>query len=114
MADGAYDHYVPQFLLRRFGRPENPAMLHRLHVEQGRVTPAQVRTEARRKHLDTLPELGGEDARCVARMFKSIEAHAGSAVPRVCAGTWDFNEVDRINVAWFVAIQHLRVPRRIE
>lgn len=114
MADGAYDHYVPQFLLRRFGRPENPAMLHRLHVEQRRVTPAQVRTEARRKHLDTLPELGEEDDRCVARMFKEIEAHAGSAVPRVCAGRWDFNEADRISVAWLIAIQHLRVPRRIE
>ncbi len=89
-------------------------MLHRLHVGQGRVTPAQVRTEARRKHLDTLPELGEEDARCVARMFKEIEARASSALRRVCAGRWDFNEADQINMASLIAIQHLRVPRRIE
>jgi hypothetical protein len=47
VAEGSYDHYVPKFLLKRFSRRENAAMLNRLHVQKGQITDAQVRTEVR-------------------------------------------------------------------
>ncbi len=114
MAEGSYDHYVPKFLLKRFSRRENAAMLHRLHVQKGDITDAQVRTEARRKHLDTFPSFEPAERRIVAKMFRDIETKAGEAIGRVCSGEWDFNEKDRIALAYLVAIHHLRVPRRIE
>lgn len=89
-------------------------MLNRLHVREGRITDAQVRTEARKKHLDTVASMDPADRRLVARMFRDIESQAGEAIGRVCSRDWDFNEKDRIAMAYLVAIQHLRVPRRIK
>jgi hypothetical protein len=113
VSEGRNDHYVPKLLLKRFAHDPRGVQLHRLHVTDGRVGKAQVRTEARRKHLDTFTALGEDDQRAVAQMFRSIESAAGKTVDRVCDPTWDFNDEDRIHLAWFVAAQHVRVPRRI-
>lgn len=101
-------------MLRRFARTDQRALLHRLHLADGRIRPAQVRTEARRKHLDPFFTLKPDERRIVAQMFRDIETKAGDVIRRVCDPAWDFDEQDRIAMASLVAAQHLRVPRRIE
>ncbi len=110
------DHYIPQFLLRQFAQVNKPQMLFRLDLNANMVRPAQVRTEAQRNGLYTIPpdaaEQIGMDPRELERCFQSIESRAAPALKRLVTPGLPFGEQDRIDLAFLLAAQLVRTPRR--
>lgn len=93
-------------------------MLFRLDLHADLIRPAQVRTEAQRSGLYTIPPEAAEqinmDPREVERFFQSIENRAAPALKRLLTPALPFGRQDRIDLAFLLAAQLVRTPRRRE
>ncbi len=114
-------HYVPQFYLRGFSIAPGQQKLHVYDKTRKRTFIADVAEVASRRHYYDVPELDAA-ANTPQAVEKWLGAHEQAVAPilaktldALAAGTFDgFSEAEKIELALFIAVQHLRTEEARE
>src|SRR3954451_22309100 len=104
--DAVNQHYVPQFLLKRFAK-NGQMSAYDLETKNTRLVP--VRRSAARDHFYRI-EIPGEDPNNdIERYLGMVEGLAAGAISRlVDKHIWPVSDEDRATLAGFTALQSVR------
>jgi hypothetical protein len=110
------DHYVPQFYLEEFAFDKDNERPHIYQYMIDNVIPARVKDVASERHFYTVKEKGtGGKLRIIESFLSAVESNASGPLRHIIS-TEDIrlSDIDRQNLALFIAVLATRTPSFIE
>jgi hypothetical protein len=101
-------HYVPQFLLRRFAKN---GQMRAYDMETGKYFIETVKQAASLDHFNRIENPDEPVSNDLERFFTKVEGLAAGAIARLVSGLWPLPTGDRDALAGFVALQAVRTKR---
>jgi len=116
-SSGARNHFVPEFLLRKFrGRSAEGRRLWVLDKRDGTIVEKTPKEAGWQERLYDIGSIDGEHDGLIEGLFGLAENYASESIKRLLAAgeERDFTGDDRGNLAFLIAAQEQRVPGALE